>query len=333
MRWHAPAMTRSPLPSFINRRRAIQLGAALALAGLAACNSLRTFDAFVPKDRGTRRTITSAAFGADSRQTLDVYRPAGADGRLPILVFFYGGSWNSGSKSGYSWLGRALAAQGFVTVIPDYRLARKAPFPAFLEDGAAAVRWAIAHAAEIGGDPQRIIIAGHSAGAYNAAMLAYDERWLGRDKALVKGFIGLAGPYDFLHYASPVTDEVFGSVPDKPSTQPVNHVGPGDPPAFIGTAAGDQTVHPSNATSMTAKLRAAGVRVERRSYAHVGHVGILIAIARPLRGRAGVLEDMVRFAREATSQASRSSGLRPAQSPPMSRPRRPAGVRARSSAG
>lgn len=267
---------------------------------LLACSPLRLFDTLVPKDGGVRRVISGAAYGADPRQRLDVYRPSGASGPLPVIVFFYGGSWQNGMREGYSFVGRALAARGFVVVIPDYRLTPGTPYPGFLQDGSSATRWAIAHAAQIGADPGRIIVAGHSAGAYNAAMLAFDERWLGSDKSHVRGFIGLAGPYDFLPFDSPVTRAVFGGAGDLPSTQPVNFVDRGDPPAFIGSANDDRTVRERNSNSLAAKLQAAGVPVVRKRYPDIGHVGIVTAIARPLRGRASVLDDMAAFAHEVT---------------------------------
>jgi len=284
----------------VNRRGALLLiTAAVIGAGITACSALTTFDLLVPKDTGVRRLVANAQFGPGKRQRLDVYRPNAA-GPLPIIVFFYGGSWNSGGKDGYSWAAKALASRGFAVVIPDYRYASEAPYPAFLEDGAAAVRWAIAHAAEYGGDPSRIVLAGHSAGGYNAAMLAYDERWLRADRARIRGFMGLAGPYDFLPFDSDVARNVFGGAGDLPKTQPVNFIDPADPPAFIASAGQDKTVREKNSDSLAAKLTAAGIRVERRRYPNVGHVGIVTALARPLRGRAGVLDDMTRFAHEVT---------------------------------
>ena len=149
--------------------------------------------------------VKDAAFGNNPRQRLDVYRPRTiGPAALPIIIFFYGGSWSSGSKSGYSFVGRALASRGFLVVIPDYRLVPEARFPVFLEDNAMAVRWVRAHGAALGGEPGRLILAGHSAGAYNAAMLALDPRWLGIDRQWVCGLIGLAGPYDFSTSSGPV---------------------------------------------------------------------------------------------------------------------------------
>ena len=275
--------------------------AALLSTALSACSALNTFDALVPKDSGGVLAIRNAAFGPDERQRLDVYRPrAVTDAKLPIIVFIYGGSWQSGSKNGYSFVGRALASRGFVAVVPDYRLVPHVRYPAFVEDHAEAVRWAIAHAAELGGDPDRIVVSGHSAGAYGAAMLALDERWLGADRSRVRGLVGIAGPFDFAPFDGPITRAAFGNAAKPEDTQPVTHAGKGDPPAFLATAAQDRTVAAYNSNRLAKRLRAAGVRAERVTYPGVGHVGILTAMAKPLRGRASVLDDITRFAHEVT---------------------------------
>lgn len=278
-----------------------------ALLGLiaSACSPLKVFDAVVPKDGGTRLVVRDAAFGPDPRQRLDVYAPrAPSITRRPIIVFFYGGSWSSGTKSGYSFVGRALASRGFVVAIPDYRLVPQVRYPAFLEDNAAAVRWVRSHSAAIGGDPDKLVLMGHSAGAYDAAMLALDARWLGADRQAVKGLVGLAGPYDFLPFDGSIVQQTFGSVADPIATQPVHHVQRGDPPAFLATGEEDRTVRPANSDALAAKLEAVGVRVERQRYPHVGHVGLVTAIAMPLRNRASVLNDVSAF-------VSRTVGITP----------------------
>jgi acetyl esterase/lipase len=273
-------------------------GAVLGLIA-SACSPLKTFDALVPKDGGVAVVARDAAFGPDPRQRLDLYAPSAPHaGGLPVIIFFYGGSWNSGTKGGYAFVGRALAAKGFLVAIPDYRLVPPVRYPAFLEDNATAVRWVIAHAGSYGGDSRRLLLAGHSAGAYNAAMLAFDPRWLGADRAAVRGLIGLAGPYDFLPFDGPVVQATFGGIADPASTQPVNFVRTGDAPAFLATGDKDDVVRPANSDALAAKLAAAGVMVERRRYPKVGHVGLVTAIAKPLRGQAAVLADLVAFAKQ-----------------------------------
>lgn len=279
--------------------------AAAASLLLSGCSPLRTFDALVPKDGGSARVAEGAAFGADPRQRLDLYAPrrrGGGQGAapLPVIVFLYGGSWQSGSRRGYGFAARALAARGFLVAVPDYRLVPEVRFPAFLEDNAAAVRWVRANAARFGGDPDRIVLAGHSAGAYNAAMLALDPRWLGADRAAVRGLVGLAGPYDFLPLDSPVTRAAFGAAIDLEATQPVRFASPGDPPALLLHGRKDDTVYLRNSQELARRLEGAGVPARLIVYPDLGHVGIVTALSRPFRGRAPVLEDMAAFAREVT---------------------------------
>ena len=129
-----------------------------------------------------------------------IYRPQDAK-TAPVIVFFYGGSWQSGNKSIYKFVGSALARRGR-GVVPDYRVYPEVIYPAFLEDGALAVRWTKDNATRFGADPNMLFVMGHSAGAYMAAMLALDSRWLGRaglsPRRDIAGLVGISGPYDFL---------------------------------------------------------------------------------------------------------------------------------------
>jgi acetyl esterase/lipase len=271
---------------------------------LGACSPLTAFNTLVPKDRNGTAVARGEAYGPHARQRLDLYAPrkleAGA--RLPVIVWFYGGSWNSGERGGYAFAGRALAARGFVVAVPDYRLVPEVRYPAFLEDSAAAVRWVRANVARHGGDPDRIVLAGHSAGAYNAAMLALDPRWLGADRAAVKGLVGLAGPYDFLPLDVASTQQAFGQVADLPSTQPVNQAGEGDPPALLLAGADDTLARPRQSARLAQRLSEAGVRAETKLYPGIGHVGIMTALSKPLRGKAPVLDDVSAFAHRVTAE-------------------------------
>ncbi|WAT17756.1 alpha/beta hydrolase [Aurantiacibacter sp. MUD11] len=259
---------------------------------------LHTFNTLVPKDGGARKVAASVAFGDDARQALDIYAPANAEGgALPVIVFFYGGSWDSGTRHGYDFAGRALAAQGFVVVIPDYRLVPNVHYPAFVEDGASAVRWVQANIADYGGDASRLVLSGHSAGAYIGAMLAYDDRWLGDARSAVRGFAGLAGPYDFLPLDTAASRAAFGEWPRLEETQPISWVEAGAPPALILTGADDTTVKAHNGRSLAERLTDRDVVAQEVEYAGVDHIDILIAMARPLRGRAPVLHDVAQFAR------------------------------------
>ena len=219
------------------------------------------------------------------------------------MLFFYGGSWNSGSREGYNFAGRALASRGFVVAVPDYRLVPDVHFPAFVEDGAAAVRWVRQNIADFGGDPERVVLMGHSAGAHIAAMLATDPQWLARDRAAVQGFVGLAGPYDFAPLDTPSSIAAFGAWPRVEETQPISFADESSPPALLLTGADDTVVKPRNSKALSATLADAGVKAEMVSYPGVDHVDILIAMSRPLRGRAPVLEDASRFIASVTGPA------------------------------
>jgi acetyl esterase/lipase len=272
------------------------------LLALGACSPVLTFNSLVPKDAGSTAVARDQAFAPGPRGKMDVYAPRGTTpaAKLPVIVFFYGGSWQAGSKEGYAFAGRALASKGFVVAVPDYRLVPEVRFPAFVEDGAAAVKWVRANAARFGGDPGRIVLAGHSAGAYNAAMLSLDPQWLGQDRSAVKGFVGLAGPYDFLPLDHPSTKAAFGAATDLEATQPANFASADDPPALLMVAGKDNLVGPRNAERLARQLRQAGARAEIRTYRNVGHTGIAAALAKPFRGRAPVLDDLAAFAHAVT---------------------------------
>lgn len=270
---------------------------ALTGAALSACSPLSLFATFTPKD-AAKVPERDVVFGADPRLKLDVYAPRRETAPAPVAVFFYGGSWDSGRRQDYGWVGRALAAQGFLVIVPDYRLYPAVRYPGFVEDGALAVRWAVDHAWALGGDPGRIVLIGHSAGAYNAAMLALDDRYLktaGVDPKVVRAFAGLSGPYDFLPLDGPVTERTFGGYPDLPATQPAAHVRADSPPAFLATGDSDTTVRPRNTRILAAALRAKGVTVEEHHYAGLNHADTVLALSRPFRGKAPVLAEMTAF--------------------------------------
>lgn len=270
----------------------------LAALGFSDASPLSLFDAIGPRDAGGRLAARDLVFGKDARDRLDVYVPKVASDAAPVLVFFYGGSWDSGSKDDYAFVGHALAAQGFVTVLPDYRLYPQVHFPEFLNDGAAAVAWVRDNIAAYGGDPRRIVLAGHSAGAYNAMMLALDPRYLeaaGVDPKVIRAVAGLSGPYDFLPLDTDTTVKVFGQTADLAQTQPVNFVGPLSPPAFLATGDGDTTVRPRHTARLAERLRAANVPVQERVYRGLDHRDTLLALSVTFRSKAPELAEMSSF--------------------------------------
>jgi len=273
--------------------------AAVAATLTAACAPLSMFAAFTPKDPAMR-SARNVAYGPQAYQRLDVYAPRRRtrEAAAPVAVFFYGGSWDTGRRQDYNWVGQALASRGFVTVLPDYGLYPAVRYPGFLQDGAEAVRWAQDHAAEFGGDPNRIVLVGHSAGAYNAAMIALDRRYLtaaGVDPRHIRALAGLSGPYDFLPLTDPIAIRTFGEAKDLAATQPTSFVTADAPPAFLATGDDDTMVYSKNTVKLAAKLRAAGVEVQEAHYPGIDHVRMVLALSRPFRGRAPVLQQMSAF--------------------------------------
>ena len=266
----------------------------MALLWLTGCSPATLLNSLAA--RGGLEITTSVSYGQGPRRTLDVYRPSNSAG-APVIVFFYGGSWQGGSKDSYAFAATALAQLGYVVVVPDYRVYPEVRYPDFIEDGAKAVKWAKANATRFGGDPNTLFVSGHSAGAYIAAMLAIDARWLakvGMSRRDIAGFVGVAGPYAFLPLKDDTLKVIFGGA-NRPETQPVSYVSGGEPPALLLTGDGDTTVEPGNAARLAARLRAVGSNVTVITYPGVGHVTILGAFAPALRSLAPVVRDIDAF--------------------------------------
>jgi acetyl esterase/lipase len=277
---------------------------AVSLALLGGCSGPQLLNALTP-DHGYVRTRDIAY--SSNGQKLDVYEPVRARA-APVVVFFYGGSWKASStlpKGDYKFVGQALAAAGFVTVIPDYRVYPAVRFPEFLDDCAAAVVWAHRHAAEYGGDPGKLVLAGHSAGAYNAAMLALDETYLGRaggDRGWVRGMVGLAGPYDFLPLTDPELQTIFAPAPSPALTQPVTFADGRAPPMLLLAGADDTVVYASNTESLNRQLRDHGVPVREQIFAHMSHIHIIALMGSRVPGHRDFFRIIADFVDRATGR-------------------------------
>ena len=231
----------------------------------------------------------------------------GNTGKAPIVVFFYGGSWESGKRKWYSYVGKTLAANGVVTFVPDYRKYPDVQFPAFVDDAATAVRWVRDHAAEFGGDASRIYVMGHSAGGQIAALVACDDRYLSRVGMSTKdlsGFIGLAGAYAFLPFVEE-EPQIFGSSESSQhDSQPINFVNASEPPMLLLQGKDDDEVEPSNAIKMADKARELGSPVQLKLYPGIGHASIILSLARGHSSKATTLDDILAFIREPRGAAA-----------------------------
>ena len=217
----------------------------------------------------------------------------------PVVVFIYGGSWNTGERAQYQFVGEALASRGVLTLVADYRLYPEVRYPDFLSDSAKALAYGLDQAARLGGDPKRVFVVGHSAGAYNAAMLALDARWLnalGHGPNELAGWIGLAGPYDFYPIVNPDAKPVFFYPHYPPNSQPIEFVTRDAPRSFLAAAVDDSLVNPQrNTQQMADKLKAVGVPVTIKLYPRASHTTLVGAFAWPLRWIAPVLQDVRTF--------------------------------------
>ena len=303
---HAPAS-----PSVKNHRWRWALGlvlvaaanSAMAGVGLGLLNGVAAL-------RG-HQAQTDVAYGPGPGERFDLYQPRGAlddadkAAGSPLVIFVYGGSWAMGSRADYRFAGEALAAQGFTVMVADYRLYPAVRYPGFLQDCAKAVAYGLEHARDLGADPRRVFLYGHSAGAYNVAMLALDPRWLravGHSPNELAGWVGLAGPYNFLPIEDAGVKLVFDWPNTSPDTQPINHVGDlARPlPAFIGAAVQDKTVYPEkNSEPLAARMKARDTAVTFRLYDHANHALMVGALQWPLTGVAPVLHDTAAFIRQA----------------------------------
>ena len=248
---------------------------------------------------GGAHVVKDVRYADHDRGTLDIYQPRHAAPVAPVVVFVYGGSWDSGEKKMYRFVGKVLASRGFVTVIPDYRVYPAVKYPAFLHDNAEAVAFAKSHAADWGADPKRLFLAGHSAGAYNVAMLGLDPRWLGavgldarRD---IAGVVGLAGPYDFLPLRDDKLKIIFGPEETRADTQPINHVDGTAPPMFLLAGSKDKTVDPGNTTRLAAAIQSRGGTVTARIVPGKSHISLLTSLLSSSGRRSETLDAVAGF--------------------------------------
>ncbi|MBX9725961.1 MAG: alpha/beta hydrolase [Rickettsiales bacterium] len=272
------------------------LRSVICMAGLlltTGCVAL--LNASVPSDG--YHVVTNVPYGNHARQTLDIYVPSAANGSANVLVFYYGGSWQWGSKEDYKFVGEAFASLGYVTVIADYRLYPEVYFPTFVEDSAAALVWVHQHISEYGGDAKNLFVSGHSAGAFNAVMLSVNPAYLkqaGGDVSMIRGTLGIAGPYDFLPFTDPDIIALFSKTPDA-QTQPITYATHKTTPIFLATGNEDTTVYVKNSVNLSKALTDHGTVVELKRYDDVAHIGIVLSLASGFRGKAPLRADMDAF--------------------------------------
>ena len=271
----------------------------VALLVLSACSPRLAVERWVLGERVVRSG--EIAYGPDERQRLDVYRPYPAVTNAPIVVFMYGGRWKYGSKNDYLLIGNSFARHGWITVIPDYRVFPQELFPAWVEDGADAVRWTLDNIAAYGGDASRVFVVGHSAGAHTAALLALDDRYL-RNVGVAAGdiaaFVSIAGPVDTT-WTAPDVQRLMGPPTGWPNSYPSSHLNGTKPPLFLMHGDADDVVTVGNSVRLARRIAERGGCAPLQVYRGIGHVDIAVALGLPAAVGAPVLEDLARFMREA----------------------------------
>lgn len=263
-------------------------------------NQLDYLDRLWPGESNVEKLGSDIVFDETSGQKLNIWggTPSTARRKKPVLVFFYGGGWAHGKYSHYGFAARAYANRGFVVVVPDYRKVPEVHFPAFNQDAAAAVRWVHANIARYGGDPDRIVLAGHSAGAYIAMMLTLDRSYLmavGLKPSIIKGTVGLSGAYDFYPFDSARAINAMNLWPRPLETQPITFARADAPPIMVVTGTSDDTVKPRNAILLSRRLHELGAPAEFRAYNDLGHEDVVMALSKPFRNKAPILQDSADF--------------------------------------
>ncbi|MBL9065781.1 MAG: alpha/beta hydrolase [Sphingopyxis sp.] len=283
-------------------------GGAARVIVAGGAKSLNLGDRLLGDGGGATLQVAGQPYGAGARNKLNIWVPSGTKktDRLPVVVFLYGGGWYSGARDDYGFAGRAFAKRGFVVVIPDYRIVPDGHWPDFLHDSAAAVAWTDAHIGNYGGDPDRIALAGHSAGAYNAVMLALDPQWLraaGSDTSVIRGVAALAGPYDFAPFEKGGrADVAMGDIRPIERTQPIRFVRGGAPPLWLGHGTADTVVRVRNSQRLAAAMHKVGGSATLREYDGLSHNDLVMALTKPLAYKGPILPEMTDFLRGATAR-------------------------------
>lgn len=307
-------LKRKPLMPVLSRlaggRRLLTRSIALIpLMATGACSSVDVLNTL--SSASSHKATVDVAFGPLPRHQLDIYQPTGQASH-PVVVFFYGGSWNRGERKDYAFIGHSLASRGYLTIIPDYRLYPEVRYPDFLHDNARAVAWVQANVGKYGGDPGKMIVMGHSAGAYNAAMMALDDRWLAPYQlkpSMFKAWVGVSGAYNFLPIGTPDVQPVFFHPNYPKDSQPIDFASANAPASFLATSPEDDLINPRrNTFALADRLRQAGVPTRLKTYATVDHISIIASMAWPLRFKSPLLDDIDAFLQEQLRQPIKKAG-------------------------
>ncbi len=270
----------------------------------SACSPVKVLNSLVPENG--YELVSAIAYGVDSRQKLDIYLPKNSktsnapnlDTLKKVIIFYYGGNWDSGERADYKFAAEALVSQGYIVVVPDYRVYPEVLFPALMADPASAAKWVKTNIKKYNGDADKVFLAGHSAGAHIAVMMAVNAEYLATESLKpidFAGVIGLAGPYDFLPLTSDRLKKIFGPEAERWKSQPINFVDGKNPPLLLAVGMKDGTVWPHNSINLAKKIKDNNGQVEVIEFANYGHIDMVAKLAKPLRGNGELLKELVAF--------------------------------------
>lgn len=285
----------------------IVIGGLILAFSVAGCSSAKLAIANkIAASEGSYTVKRDVAYGADPRQQLDIYLPKNPKNTLenaPVLVFFYGGSWQTGSRTDYEFAAQPFADAGYIVVIPDYAKYPAHQYPAFMEDAAKAVHWVSRHIQQYGGNPQHIYLAGHSAGGHIAALLGTDKKYLGKTHQQISGVIGLSGAYDFTPKEKDIK-AIFAPANPVHTAMPAHYIDGTQPPFLLIWGANDNKVGRQNIDQMQAAIDEKGGQLEVVIYPELNHIGTVAALAIPKRASANIVETMLKFMQQEQSNAN-----------------------------
>ena len=278
---------------------------ALTACLISACSPIKVLNSLVPESGF--ELVSGIEYGANSRQKLDLYLPK-TQAKQPninskVVIFYYGGNWDSGERADYKFVAEALSAQGYIVVIPDFRLYPEVLFPSLMSDPVTVAKWVKTLINQYGGDANKVFLAGHSSGAHMAVMMAINPEYLAAVSLQPKDFagvIGLAGPYDFLPLKSERLKTIFGNEQEQLKSQPINFVDGNfkdgkHPPILLGVGKKDGTVWPRNTFNLAKKIKDNNGLVEVAEFENYGHVDMVAKLAKPLRGDGKLLKTITTF--------------------------------------
>jgi acetyl esterase/lipase len=252
----------------------------LSVLVLQACTQLLLSAANAPKYTFEGQIESSVAYGELAEQALDIYIPKNATEAMPVIMFFHGGRWTTGSKEQYQFVGMRLADLGYIAVLPSTRLYPRVKFPTFIEDSAQAVAWISDNISSYGGSSDLFLL-GHSSGAHMAAMVVADERYLkahNKSVNIINAFAGMAGPYDFEPKA-PELKDMFGPPSEFSEMVVTNFIDGDEPPMLLIYSNQDETVHIRNLEKLKAGIEQADGKVKSLIYESGGHTSTVGAFS------------------------------------------------------